>query len=217
MRTFSSASSAGYALGRDRFGGVLIYLDVFLLTCMWAVWELGFDFWPLVLRLVAPVFIAAVVLPIMPPICPSHGRPTDTRPFEIGLTNAHRVRRSPRLTAPRAKSAGSSTQRPKRIRRSGDAAGRLAISILATVTHAVSASSRPRWIPGSSRSGPQTASPAKASATRAPSTSPLAWVRRCRATDRAGHSRLPCPDHRPLRRRRQDRAWRLGGRQRQCR
>lgn len=77
-------AAAGYSLLRGRFQGVLVYLGVFVLTCLWAFWEAGFNFWPLVPRLVAPIFIAAAVLLIVPLIRPSHGRPFDTRPFVIG-------------------------------------------------------------------------------------------------------------------------------------
>lgn len=77
-------AAAGHFLARGRFLGALIYLAVFALTCIWAIWESGFDFWPLVPRLVAPIFIGAIVLLIVPLIRPEEGRPADTRPFVIG-------------------------------------------------------------------------------------------------------------------------------------
>ena len=45
-----------------RASGLYLYLAVFLGTVVWALWEVGIDFWPLVPRLVAPVFLAACAL-----------------------------------------------------------------------------------------------------------------------------------------------------------
>ncbi len=72
---------AGVLLWRGAMTGVYVYLAVFLFTLLWALWEAGFSFWPLVPRLVAPIFLAACVLLIVPLIKQPHGRPKPARPY----------------------------------------------------------------------------------------------------------------------------------------
>ncbi|MCA0939618.1 hypothetical protein LCM28_07010 [Salipiger pacificus] len=51
---------------RGRTAGLMLYLGVFAGTLLWALWETGLQFWPLVPRLVAPVFLAGVALLLLP-------------------------------------------------------------------------------------------------------------------------------------------------------
>lgn len=75
---------AGLLTLRGRISGLWIYLLVFAATLIWALWEVGFAFWPLVPRLVAPVFLAAWGL-VLVPLFPKQERlPAKTRPFRLG-------------------------------------------------------------------------------------------------------------------------------------
>lgn len=56
--------AAGLLLMRRQEAGVWIYVALFLLTCVWAFWEAGFDAWPLVPRIVAPAVLLMPVLAI---------------------------------------------------------------------------------------------------------------------------------------------------------
>lgn len=49
-----------------RFIGLQVYLAVFVVTFFWAIWEVGFDGWALIPRLVGPFILAIVSLLIMP-------------------------------------------------------------------------------------------------------------------------------------------------------
>ncbi|MBU3032206.1 membrane-bound PQQ-dependent dehydrogenase, glucose/quinate/shikimate family [Paracoccus sp. XHP0099] len=69
---------------RGEAAGLYLYLAVFLGTVVWALWEVGFSFWPLVPRLVAPIFLAAAALLLLPLVSPARGRPALTRPFVLG-------------------------------------------------------------------------------------------------------------------------------------
>lgn len=75
---------AGYRTFRGEGSGLYLYLAVFLGTVIWALWEVGFTFWPLVPRLVAPIFMAACALLLLPLVSPSRGRPARTRPAVLG-------------------------------------------------------------------------------------------------------------------------------------
>lgn len=72
MRTFRGAAA-----------GLYLYLAVFLGTVFWAIWEVGPSFWPLVPRLVAPVFLAACALLLLPLVSPLRGRPARGRAFVL--------------------------------------------------------------------------------------------------------------------------------------
>lgn len=46
--------------------GIWIYLAAFAATLLWAFWEVGFNFWMLVPRVVAPLFLAAAAMLVAP-------------------------------------------------------------------------------------------------------------------------------------------------------
>lgn len=62
---------AGWLLLRQREAGAWLYIGIFLLTCLWAIWEAGFDAWPLVPRIVAP---AVVLVPVVAIVALLRGR-----------------------------------------------------------------------------------------------------------------------------------------------
>ncbi len=66
-----------------KIAGVRLYLVVFLLTILWALWEAGFSFWPQVPRLVAPLFMAALALLLVPLFPVQGGRPAHARPYAL--------------------------------------------------------------------------------------------------------------------------------------
>ena len=68
---------------RGQAAGLYLYLAVFLGTVLWAIWEVGFAFWPLVPRLVAPIFLAGCALLLLPLVRPAQGRPASGRPFVL--------------------------------------------------------------------------------------------------------------------------------------
>lgn len=51
---------------RGRRAGAWILFAFFCVTLTWALWEVGFEFWPLVSRLVLPAIIAALALLLAP-------------------------------------------------------------------------------------------------------------------------------------------------------
>lgn len=64
---------SGILIAVRRFAGIWLYALVFLATVVWALWESGLDFWPLVPRLVAPAvlaLIAALIAPLFPAAAP---------------------------------------------------------------------------------------------------------------------------------------------------
>lgn len=75
--------ASGLALWKGRIGGLWIYLLVFAATIAWALWEVGLTFWPLVPRLIAPLFMAALGLMLVPFFRPSGGRPDRARGFVL--------------------------------------------------------------------------------------------------------------------------------------
>lgn len=66
--------ASGVLLARNRVAGVLLYGLVFLLTLIWAVWEVGLDGWALVPRVVAPAVILILMLLILPVFPPTRSR-----------------------------------------------------------------------------------------------------------------------------------------------
>ena len=74
---------SGLYLFRGLMTGVWIYLAVLVLTLIWAVAEVGFQFWPLVPRLVAPLFLGGVALLLTPLIAPEARRPAKTLAFTV--------------------------------------------------------------------------------------------------------------------------------------
>lgn len=53
--------ASGWLLLRRRETGAWLYLAIFLVTCLWAFWEVGFDAWPLVPRIIAPAVLLVLV------------------------------------------------------------------------------------------------------------------------------------------------------------
>lgn len=66
---------------RGQIAGVWLYLAVFAATILWALWEVGLTFWPLVPRIVAPLFMAALALMLVPLFPARGGRPAHARLF----------------------------------------------------------------------------------------------------------------------------------------
>ncbi|MGE6660449.1 glucose dehydrogenase [Pseudomonas sp. NPDC077408] len=57
---------AGVLLFLQRLSGVWLYWAVFLGTVVWAIWEVGFDLWALLPRLMALAVIALLTLAFIP-------------------------------------------------------------------------------------------------------------------------------------------------------
>lgn len=73
---------AAWLCWRGDVTGIWVYLAVFVLTVIWALWEVGFSFWPQVPRLVAPLFLAAAGLLLVPLFPDRQG--AANRPFVLG-------------------------------------------------------------------------------------------------------------------------------------
>jgi quinoprotein glucose dehydrogenase len=61
---------SGLLLFRRSLMGLWIYLAVYVLTLLWAVWEVGLEGWPLVPRVIAPsvlLLLAILLLPVLRP------------------------------------------------------------------------------------------------------------------------------------------------------
>ncbi|NHN36532.1 membrane-bound PQQ-dependent dehydrogenase, glucose/quinate/shikimate family [Pseudomaricurvus alcaniphilus] len=57
---------AGTLVMRRLVEGLWLYIAIFLATCLWAVWEVGFAYWPLFARVTAPLAILFLLLLIAP-------------------------------------------------------------------------------------------------------------------------------------------------------
>jgi quinate dehydrogenase (quinone) len=68
---------SGVLLVTGRPAGLLLYGLVFVATLVWALAEVGIDFWPLVPRLVMPAVLALVVALIAPAVRRAAGRPAN--------------------------------------------------------------------------------------------------------------------------------------------
>ncbi|MBX3480739.1 MAG: membrane-bound PQQ-dependent dehydrogenase, glucose/quinate/shikimate family [Caulobacter sp.] len=64
---------SGVLIALKRMLGAWIYVGVFVVTALWALWEVGLAPWPLVPRVVAPMVLMALVVAAMPLLEP--GRP----------------------------------------------------------------------------------------------------------------------------------------------
>jgi quinoprotein glucose dehydrogenase len=60
----SALVGAGYLLARGRAAGAWLYLVVFVSTLLWAWWEVGFNGWALVPRVVGPLVLLLFVIPV---------------------------------------------------------------------------------------------------------------------------------------------------------
>ena len=71
--------SAGIGLGvvgillmRRRPEAIAVYIVIFVLTVIWALWEVGPDLWALVPRIVAPAVLLVLILLSLPVYNPAH-------------------------------------------------------------------------------------------------------------------------------------------------
>ena len=65
---------SGFLIARRRPAGALLFGAIFLLTVLWALWEVGFAFWPLISRLLAMGVGATVVALSYPLLLRAAGR-----------------------------------------------------------------------------------------------------------------------------------------------
>lgn len=72
---------SGWLCWQGKISGVRLFLLVFVGTIIWAIWEVGFSFWPLVPRLVGPLVLAAVALMLVPKFPQCGGRPANATPY----------------------------------------------------------------------------------------------------------------------------------------
>ncbi len=61
---------SGVLLVQGRALGAYVYLAVFALTLVWAIWEVGLDPWPLVPRVVGPAVLALLTFLVLPLLAP---------------------------------------------------------------------------------------------------------------------------------------------------
>jgi len=66
--------ASGVLLVRRSRLGAFIYIGVFVLTVLWALWEVGIDGWGLVPRVIAPALLLALVLAALPALWPGRGK-----------------------------------------------------------------------------------------------------------------------------------------------
>ena len=66
--------ASGILLFRGRATGAWLYLGVFALTLLWALWEVGLDGWALVPRVIGPAVLAILVLLALPLLLPGRWR-----------------------------------------------------------------------------------------------------------------------------------------------
>jgi quinoprotein glucose dehydrogenase len=72
--------ASGVLMFRLKLVGAYIYFGVFVLTVLWALWEVGLDGWGLVPRVIAPAVLLALVIASLPVLKP--GR--DGRKWAVG-------------------------------------------------------------------------------------------------------------------------------------
>lgn len=65
---------AGILFVRRNLSGAWLYAAAYIATIIWALWETGLHFWPLVPRLVAPTVLAILVLLVLPLFPARRGR-----------------------------------------------------------------------------------------------------------------------------------------------
>ncbi|PWG03042.1 membrane-bound PQQ-dependent dehydrogenase, glucose/quinate/shikimate family [Sphingosinicella humi] len=65
---------SGWLLIRGRVAGVWLYLIIFALTILWALWEVGFEGWALVPRIVGPAVLAILAVLALPLLRPERWR-----------------------------------------------------------------------------------------------------------------------------------------------
>ncbi|MDD9716456.1 membrane-bound PQQ-dependent dehydrogenase, glucose/quinate/shikimate family [Dinoroseobacter sp. PD6] len=67
-------AAAGFYYWKGQLQGAWIFGAVFAGTALWAVWEVGFELWPLVPRLVAPMVLAILAVLLVPSLNEGRGR-----------------------------------------------------------------------------------------------------------------------------------------------
>jgi quinate dehydrogenase (quinone) len=67
-------AAAGFYYWKKQLLGAWIFGAVFAGTALWAVWEVGFELWPLVPRLVAPMVLAILAVLLVPSLNEGRGR-----------------------------------------------------------------------------------------------------------------------------------------------
>ena len=77
---------AGLAIGQHKLLGVWIYVIAFVVTALWAFWEVGLNGWALVPRLVGPLVLQLLVILSLPVLDANRGR----RRRLFGLPSASR-------------------------------------------------------------------------------------------------------------------------------
>jgi quinoprotein glucose dehydrogenase len=65
---------AGLAIGQHKLLGAWIYVVAFVLTALWAFWEVGLNGWALVPRLVGPLVLLLLVILSLPVLDANRGR-----------------------------------------------------------------------------------------------------------------------------------------------
>jgi quinate dehydrogenase (quinone) len=75
--------ASGFLIARRRTVGALVYFVTFALTILWALWEVGLSFWPLISRLLAMGVGATVVALSYPLLRAASGRAPANRPAFI--------------------------------------------------------------------------------------------------------------------------------------
>ncbi|GFE76776.1 glucose/quinate/shikimate family membrane-bound PQQ-dependent dehydrogenase [Novosphingobium sp. TCA1] len=84
---------SGFLIARRRPAGALLFGATFLLTVLWALWEAGFSFWPLISRLLAMGVGATVIALSYPLLLRASGRAPSWKPSiavaaVVGLASA---------------------------------------------------------------------------------------------------------------------------------
>ncbi len=64
--------ATAFLVWRQRMAALRLYLVVWVLTILWAFWEVGFNFWAQVPRLVAPTVVLVLILAILPALRSNH-------------------------------------------------------------------------------------------------------------------------------------------------
>ncbi len=72
---------ASVRMWQGRFIGVWVFLGAFVATVVWALFEVGFAFWPLVPRIAAPLVMMSLALFLVPLFSVEGGKPAQSRPF----------------------------------------------------------------------------------------------------------------------------------------
>ncbi|MCA0175086.1 MAG: membrane-bound PQQ-dependent dehydrogenase, glucose/quinate/shikimate family [Proteobacteria bacterium] len=75
---------AAVSLWRREMLGVWVCLASLGFTLVWALAEVGLNFWALEVRLVAPIFLAGLALVLVPATHAAKGRPTHATPYVFG-------------------------------------------------------------------------------------------------------------------------------------